>query len=258
VGIVFTALFLGVGVAAIRGDRARVVRYGKIGAALLLAYAAMFSQLKLFLYHFETLLLPVALLGAVLYEELYEAAASPLARSEVPPAFAAATLASFFLSGFAKDAYLLAFQNVSTHLLKGTSELDFVTSFEDEGLQLGASKQAGDWIATHSKPTDALLVRGYECQIYFYAHRHDTGRFEHSLFQTHPWLAWRRDYYLAEDYRDIVTRRPRFVVAMRESVYPIEKSDWFVARGYVKRAGFGRFDILELVDEASLVAGAAN
>jgi hypothetical protein len=248
----FVGLFLGITLPLLRGDRARAARYLKLGIVLLLAYGAMLSQRKLLLYQFETLLLPVALMSAVFYDDLYAAAASPRSRRAVAPTFAATALASFFLSGFPKDGYLIEFRNVAAHVLRGTSEFDLINSFSGGDLDLTNSKLAGDWISEHSSPDDALLVRGYECQIYFYAHRRYTGRFEHSLVQTHPWLAWRRDYYLAEDYRDVVTRRPRFVVAPNQAWYEVERPAWFTARGYVERVTFGPFDILELVDPDAL------
>jgi hypothetical protein len=250
--ILVVTLCLGVGVSLLRGARARAARYVWLGVVLLLAYGVMLSQLKLLLYQFETLLLPVALVGAVLYQELDAAAASPRSRMAVAPTFAAATLGFFLLSDAPKDEYLDELQRVGKHILYWTSDRDLIDSFSYGDLDLTESKQTGDWIAEHSGPDDALLVRGYECQIYFYAHRRYTGRFEHSLFQTYPWLAWRRDYYLEEDYRDIVAHRPRFVVAYGQSEFEVITTGWFTARGYTKRASFGRFDILELIDPGAL------
>jgi hypothetical protein len=51
-----------------------------------------------------------------------------------------------------------------------------------------------------------------------------------------------------------VTHKPRYVVALGDSPYPVERKEWFLSRGYAERIAFGRFEVLELVDSGTLEA----
>lgn len=238
------ALAVGVGWAFASGRRALALRYGLIVLLVIAGYGAMAMQLRFFLYHYGVLAVAAALAFALVAEDLQERA-RPRLRRWVPALLAAMALLFLVVGGrgpriFAqRAAAAIAFA-------RGTmtgAELD--ASFNIPGYFANSdSHRVAAWLRAHSEPTDNIVVRGYEPQIYALADRFFDGRFFWTTFLTHPARAYRREAWLAQDLHDLVDHPPRYAVAFEEGPGVIDTARWFESHGYAREVSYGPFVIL--------------
>ena len=112
-------------------------------------------------------------------------------------------------------------------------------------VDVAGSENAGSWLLAHSTPRDTVVVRGYEPQIYASAERYYAGRFFWSPWLTMPSREYKRVEWLAADLDSLARTAPRFAVAYEAAIPELDSVAWFEARGYVRRATFGLFVVLE-------------
>jgi len=126
-------------------------------------------------------------------------------------------------------------------------ELGYAKEFRAPGVGYtgGPSTETGLWLRANTKPTDTLLVRGFEPQIYAVSDRHYTGRWFWSTFLTFQTRAYRRPEYLAEDATWLDQHPPDYVVAL-DFVPPegIDSVGYFEKRGYTVRYHAGYYVVL--------------
>jgi 4-amino-4-deoxy-L-arabinose transferase-like glycosyltransferase len=226
-------------------DRALAVRYLAPLAWAACAYAAAAVQLKLFVYHHSLFIVPCALLGATLWTDL--AAMTRTRTRTVRAAAAVAFVAAVVVSCVAntpRDVWRLRALNAVRFALGRLDAQTLVGTFDDpHWIDLTDVQKAGLFVRDHSSPEDALLVRGYEPEMYFFAQRRYGGRFFWSAMLVLPELDYRRAEWLLQDRAEIDTIRPAWVVAKRNA--PERDSvQWFETMGYVARAELGPFVVM--------------
>lgn len=119
-------------------------------------------------------------------------------------------------------------------------------SFTDIHFDYADSEWVGLWLKEHTKEDEAVLVRGFQPEVYASAQRRYPGRFYWTLFLTHPARAHRRAEYLAEDEKALAEAKPRYLVARRD--YPdVDAANpaYYEARGYRQIVERGYFVIME-------------
>jgi hypothetical protein len=107
------------------------------------------------------------------------------------------------------------------------------------------AREAAAWLREASQPEDNVLVRGYDPELYAAAKRRYKGRFFWTAALTDPARAYHREEWLKEDLDAIVRDPPRFVVAFPGPDSYLDSAKWFEGMGYVVRAQFGSYVILE-------------
>jgi hypothetical protein len=241
VGIVTIALVR----ARLRRDRPIALRYGRPLAWAACAYAAVAVQMKLFVYHHALFVVPCALLGATLWTDLTALTrARPWgARAAASFAFVGAVVVSC-IANTPRDVWCRRAVNAVRFAFGHLDAQTLVGTFDDpHWIDLTNVQRAGLFVRDHSSPDDALLVRGYEPETYFFAQRRYGGRFFWSAMLVLPELEYRRDEWLRQDRAEIESIRPAWVVAKR---YAPERDsvEWFETMGYSARAEFGPYVVM--------------
>jgi hypothetical protein len=241
---IFLAVCLG-GVArgVLRRDHALARRYALPLAWAACAYAAVFVQLKFFVYQHALFLVPCALLAATAWSDL-----ARLARHRVAAAAFAVTVVVTCVALTPHDVWWLRATNAARFAAGRISARDLVGTFDDpRWIDMSSARAAGEWVRDHASPGEELLVRGYEAEVYYFAGRRYGGRFFWSSVLVGPGLAYRRAEWLAQDLADIERLRPAWVVTCEPAglVTPErESAAWFEGMGWERQAAFGAFVVL--------------
>jgi hypothetical protein len=226
------------------GDRHAARRWLLPIAFAVSAYAAVVLQRHFFPYHWAMLVAPLAVVVAAIAEELHSLHVRPLVATSSLSAIALLVAIAMTPGDVWRDHARSAAAWMSGALSTADLRRSFVVG--GDGVDIDATDRAGEWVLANTPPDATLLVRGYEPQVYDRAHRRWTGRFFWSTWLVLPTRAYRRDEFLAEDRADFDRRPPDVVVAPYDVPdSSIESAGWFVARGYVERARFGAFSVLE-------------
>jgi hypothetical protein len=236
------ACILGVVRAVARRNRADVRAWLLPAATCILAYAGIVMQLKAFPYYFGLMVAPFTLVAATAADWLL----ASVERRRLAVTVLGVGLVVIPVTMVPHDVWL---DHASTAIAWGrgmltTTEVRRTFVVGGDGVDIGAGDQAAAWIRMNTSPQDALLVRGYEPQLYARSRRHWTGRF---FWSGHLMVVpgRERDEYLAQDTADFEREPPETVVALNDA--PRDSRDspaWFVRRGYVERERFGPFVIL--------------
>jgi 4-amino-4-deoxy-L-arabinose transferase-like glycosyltransferase len=231
--------------AKMRHDRALALRYLHPLAWAACAYVAVAVQLKLFVYHHSLFVVPCALLGATLWSDLatMTRARGRAVRAGAAVAFAAIVVVSC-VANTPRDVWRLRALNAARFAVGSLDARTLVGTFDDpHWIDLTNVEKAGTFVREHSSPDDALLVRGYEPEMYYFAQRRYEGRFFWSAMLVLPELEYRRDEWLHQDRSDIDATRPAWVVVKRD-VAERDSVAWFASLGYEERAEFGPFVVM--------------
>lgn len=133
-------------------------------------------------------------------------------------------------------------------LVVGATDYETYISNHGRGPKFDAyqSLRAANWVREHSTPEDSLAVRAFEPHIYAYAQRRYHGRFFWTIFITQKNRAIRGDRFLEEELKILREKPPRFVVTFSGSgTTSIERVDLHKEHGFIPRAAFGHFVVLE-------------
>jgi hypothetical protein len=234
-------------------------RYGEPLLAMVLGLLIVCLQLRFFFYHFVPMLVGAALAIARLAQDgvALTRRLRALGSAATCAALGLLVVGTQLIGGGdavvewtrrAGNAMAYVSGRISKEALDDTFDMP---GFFDERH----AREVASWLTRNSSEDDAVLVRGYEPEIYGLSSRRYGGRFFWSEWLTSPGRAYRRAEWLAEDERDFERIAPTWVVALPPTPQPwswdwfrargdIESADWYEARGYVRRAAFGPFTIL--------------
>ncbi|MDB4998735.1 MAG: hypothetical protein JWM74_6167, partial [Myxococcaceae bacterium] len=257
--IALALVAIGVLSAALRSDRPTLRRYLAVVGLFFAAYASVAMQLKFFIYHFLMLVGPATLLAGVVFLDLEAWLAR--ARSEPPPdvapgkralALAGALFLLFPLARTSNELWWPEVRETWRWVGGTTSREEFTRLFTVPVLSFSFHdcELTGLWLREHSNPEDSVAVRGFEPQIYAVARRRYHHRFFWTNFITDARRSLRHAEWLREE--EIATREdpPRFAVTIMDSA-EVVGTDWYAPLGYVERARFGDFRVLEHVPSAA-------
>lgn len=218
-----------------------------LGLALVLAATlAVGMQGKFYLLHWGCLPLPLAFVTVAVSVWALERA-KPWLRSAI---FAAVVLLGYRATEAFENAYPVQRDTLDAEVkyLRGVYDR---RAF-DTRFQLGAigfffhdSRDVGAWLEAHTTPEESVTVRGFQPEIYAIAHRRHVGRFFWTTFLTNPARAYRREEWLAEEFRDFAEHPPKYVVALAFIHEGLDSAEYHEARGYVRVAAFPGYVILE-------------
>ena len=241
---VAVALVIALVVALASGRRRWVQRYGVVPLAILAAYGAVAMQLRFFLYHYGLLAAAAALGFSLCADDLHDLARVRWKRW-VPVALSACAVVFLVIGGAGPRTYRQR-AGAALAFARGTmtsAQLD--ATFDIEGYFANTeSHHVAEWLKAHSEPTDNVVVRGYEPQIYALSDRFFNGRFFWTTFLTHPARAYRRESWLEQDRQQLEAQRPRYAVTFGVGQGEIDSAFHFEALGYVREVTFGPFIIL--------------
>jgi hypothetical protein len=82
---------------------------------------------------------------------------------------------------------------------------------------LGADRRVASWIASHTAPTESVLVWGFEPAIYWLSERRPATRFIYDVPQRSPWQTAVSQSLML---REVVASRPAVVVVQHNDVFP--------------------------------------
>ncbi len=229
-----------------KGDHALVTRYGRVLLLVVAAYASVFMQLKFHPYHYALMLVGFGIFYATAYEDLARMTASVAAKRALPFVYAGVTLAITVLM-VPPDVWRDHLVNAVRFAAQGRSLRELHATFKSTAtrVDIEGSESAGAYILAHSAPSDTIVVRGYEPQVYASAQRHYAGRFFWSPWLTLASREYKRAEWLAADLESFNRSQPRFAVACDGPAAELDAPAWFEARGYVRREKFGAFVVLE-------------
>jgi hypothetical protein len=229
-----------------RRDRTLGARYSRPLAWAACAYVAIAVQRKLFVYHHGLFIVPCASLGALLWEDLAGLVRARFARPPLAAAavgFAVVAIVSCLIDT-PRDVWWKRAKNAVRYAGGGIDSHALVETFDSpQWIDLTNVQRAADFVRERSSPDDALLVRGYEPELYFFAHRRYGGRFFWSGMLVIPSFAYRRAEWLAQD-RDELTRIAPAWAVTRTDGCEVDSVAWLEACGYDVRAQFGGFVVL--------------
>jgi hypothetical protein len=238
-----------------RRDSALVKRYARVLLLVVAAFASVAMQLKFHPYHYAMMLVGFGLFCATLYEDLAISLRSVAATRALPFAYAGALLAIIALM-VPPDVWRDHVVNAIRYRAQGRALQELHATFTSNAthVDIAGSENAGSWILAHSAATDTIVVRGYEPQIYASAQRDYAGRFFWSPWLTMPSREYRRAEWLAADLEALARTAPRFAVAYEAAIPGLDSVAWFEARGYLRRATFGLFVVLERAPAAGALS----
>jgi hypothetical protein len=230
-----------------RRDRALAARYALPALLAIASWASVLMQRKFYIYHRVTIIAAVAVGFAILYADLERALAPRKERWWLAPAaFAASAFALFVLSADSSERW---YASVKVALEWKTGKIDreqFTRVFDvPQFYDYHDAELTGLWLREHAPAGDTLIVRGFEPEIYQTSGLHYTGRFCWSSFLTEPWRAYHLDQWLAEDLDALRAHPPHYAVALDRGVGGVEAPEFFERLGYVRRARFGVYVVLE-------------
>jgi hypothetical protein len=227
-----------------RRDRDAARRFAWPLAATALAYVAVYSQGKFFVYHYALLVLPFAHLAATVYAELAPLTATR-ARAVAVASIAPALLAGSIVAMTPTDVWLRRVGNAFAWMAGRMSSDELRTSFSSDYIDLDSAGRVAAWLRERAAPGDELLVRGYEPEVYTLARMRWGGRFMFTAALVDPKRAYRRAEWLAEDSAQVDARAPRWAVAFDGERPELDTPVWLERRGFTRRASFGAFVVLE-------------
>lgn len=229
-----------------RRDHVLVKRYGRVLLLVVAAYASVFMQLKFHPYHYALMLVGFGIFYATAYEDLARMATKVWAKRALPFVYAGVTLTITVLM-VPPDVWRDHVVNAVRYAAEGRSLRELHATFKSTAthVDIEGSESAGLYILGHSVPSDTIVVRGYEPQVYASAKRHYAGRFFWSPWLTLPSREYKRAEWLASDLDSFTRSQPRFAVAYDGPVAELDSAAWFEARGYLRREKFGAFVVLE-------------
>jgi 4-amino-4-deoxy-L-arabinose transferase-like glycosyltransferase len=227
-------------------DGAGARRYLLAALLALAAWASVAMQRKFYLYHRATIIAAVAVAFAVLYRE-WELLLSARRERWVAPASFAAFVGVLFLLSADPSARWYGDVSVALRWKSGAIGREEFTRRYDvpEFYAYHDAELAGLWLRAHAPPDDTVVVRGFEPEIYEISGLHYTGRFCWSSFLTESWRAYRLAEWRDEDLAALRARPPHYAVALDRGLGDAESPAFFQRLGYVERARFGVYVVLE-------------
>lgn len=222
--------FTGLGAVLFRNCRDAKKRRGGVLALLFLVCAAgsVASQQKFFMGHWTISVGSFALLAAACLRGMTEW------RPDIKLwRLALAATLPHFMSGAHLQAYLHTYA-VTVHYARGAiNRPTFTGEFVEHAVATTAAEneEVASVIVRYSSPDDAVLVRGFQPQIYARAKRRWSGRFFWSIFLVSPTRPYNQEKWRAEDAADIERTPPRVVATIR-SANRFESPLPWLERGY--------------------------
>jgi hypothetical protein len=82
---------------------------------------------------------------------------------------------------------------------------------------LASNYRVATWVTQHTKPTESVLVWGFEPSIYWFSGRRPATRFIYNVAQRSPWQTSISQRLFIDE---VVERRPQVVIVQRNDVFP--------------------------------------
>ncbi len=228
-------LGLGVGLGVARRDRARL---GGHAVTVGVGVASLVSVLVLrrYFFDFEIMTGFVALVLASISDDAVAVLRGRAHRTVVVIAAQIGLLlgAWAFVQGLTPSAYPGRVYAAIQRLAGRTSEATWLATFDrpEIGFYLGESLTVARFVRDRTSTDDAVLVRGYEPEIYLASGRSlKKGRFFVTPPLLWPGCAYRRAEWLGEDRRVVGDARPKIVVAIVATPGP-DAEGTFTPLGY--------------------------
>ena len=244
-------LSMGAVIAWRRGDRRGALRRALPAALVLVALAGVIGQLKFCWYHWGLFVGPIALVIAVIGEEIASALSHPRAQRLWLPATVALFVSLFAFTGTsAMSLETNPWGVTKAAIARMTGRMthdEYIQRFAFTAFpySVPVSEHVGQWLRDNTSPDDRVAIRGFEPLMYAVAGRYFPGRFFWTSFLTMPEWAYRMDRWVEED-RDVFRNTPpRFVVAPTSEHAGVNAEEYFVPFGYVRRALVDGWAILE-------------
>jgi hypothetical protein len=236
-------------------DRSAALRYTLPLALTVAAYAAVAMQAKFFIYHYALLVAPFAVHASALYDDASRATAPhAVFRRAVAPLFVAIAC-GLTLGMTPHDIWLLRAKNAVRRATGAMSADELTASFNVPNvIDMENAARVGAWLRANTREDETVLVRGYEPEIYAFAHRRCEDRFFWTAALTDPTRAYKRDEWLGQDRASITERPPAWVVAFSSDLPKIDSATWFERLAYERRASFGAFVILQRAPSSSIAS----
>lgn len=240
--IVGCAFFLGF----VSRDRSLLLRYSLPVLLVMASYGAVVIQLKMYAYHWVTIVAASGVLTTNVYLDLARIARSRPAGWLAPLVLLAFVPGMFPLSGPPVQRWLITTAHTLRYELGRINREELSFAFDlPPFYAYHDAELTGLWIRRHSRPEDTLVVRGFEPEIYAISGRHFTGRFFWTTFLASPTRKYKREQWLAEDRRALERHPPRYAVMFAAVETGIDSASWFEELGYERRIEIGAFVVLE-------------
>jgi hypothetical protein len=211
-------------------------------AFLLAAWVSVVTQGKFFPGHWSVLLVAVALTTAFFVRSFR----SLRPRTSAFLLVAAMVLPAAF-SAWRLRRYIDLNETASEYVRGKVTRREYVNSrFVEHAVAAAAveNEDVADFLRTHTRPEENVLVRGFQPQIYARAERYWRGRFFWSTFLVAETRTYNREKWLAEDQADLERVPPDVVVTLRWGAEMDSPRPW-LAKGYQEIFGTGDLVVME-------------
>ena len=229
----------------VRRDRVLASRYLLPVALAVASWASVAMQRKFYLYHRASIVGAVAVAFAILYQDCVNALKEQAPRWLPTAAFLVFVGGFFAVSGDASARWIRDVRVAFAWKTGAITREEFTRRYDIPGFYAyHDSELVGRWLREHASPSDTLIVRGFETQIYELSGLHYTGRFCWSSFLDEPGREyWRREQWQAEDLAELRRHPATFAVAF-DRPSGITSAHFLDDLGYVVRERIGVFVIL--------------
>ncbi|HEY2365427.1 MAG TPA: hypothetical protein VGH87_03535 [Polyangiaceae bacterium] len=246
----FSGVFLVLaGLATVKGmvhrDRALARKWALFIALALASWVSVAMQRKFYIYHRACIVVLFALGFAIIHRDA-------LAFFSSRPSWTAPLATGVFavvLFALSVDASERWYESTRVGLQYATGRMsreDFTRRFDVPGFfPCHDAELTGLWLRTHASPSDTVIVRGFEPEIYVTSGLHYTGRFVWSSFLTESWRAYHQAEWVKEDRDALVAKPPRWAVALTHDHEGLTSAPFFEGLGYTMRVEIGDFQIME-------------
>ncbi|MFO0669376.1 MAG: glycosyltransferase family 39 protein [Polyangiaceae bacterium] len=235
-------------------DRATGANLRLVLLLLFVSWAGVAMQLKFYLGHWGVMVPAATVATLSLFYILQRDGRGYWGRAVGTPACAAIFLALFAITPSRFVSYVKLAHSTADYALGHIDWQTYGQNFVEHASGARASDNiaVAEWIRDHTSPSDFIAVRGFQPQIYAFAHRRYPGRFYWTSFMVSKSRAVKGPEWLAEDRRALASNPPRIVVTIAGlNEGNTDCTDWWLPFGYTKRTTIGDFDVLERTPETA-------